>query len=619
MSTYVCDFEADSLTPTKIWCLGCQDVDENVVRTTVNYDNMRKLLTNPEHTLIIHNGKRWDVPNVERLLGIKIVCKVIDTLFLSWYLEPNRPKHGLDSYGEEAGIPKPPIDDWEDLPIEDYLHRVTEDVKINMYVWKKQLTMLRKLYNNDWEEISRLIDFLMLHATVAANQEKYGWKLDIERCKRVIEELKQEQVVRYKELEESMPKVPVYTTKSLPKRDKFKRNGDLCVDWVNWYALLDGRGLPHDHTEDVKVVSGYVEPNAGSYPQMKAWCYSLGWEPSEFEFKRNKKTNEVRKIPQLRVDTDDGPRLAPCVERLLDKEPKLILIELTGVLTHRISVLNGFLTDVDDNGYVRAQMQGFTNTLRWRHKIVLNLPGEGKLYWEDMRGCLVCDDDEVLLGADICSLEDCVKRHYMAPHDPEYVAEMRHEGYDPHTSLAVFAGAMSKQQEKDKSGDYRAIRKVFKCVNYACQYGAQGPTVARAAGVSEREGIQLVKDYTRKNWSIQVIADEQITKKCIGLTWLYNPVNGFWYHLKSRKDVFSTLAQGTGAYIFMVWCKYMNQVGLPIIMSMHDEVCVRIDIRNKERAGEAVAKAMELANAELKLNEEIRCSIQYGSNYSEIH
>ena len=35
MSTYVCDFEADSLTPTKIWCLGCQDVDENVVRTTV--------------------------------------------------------------------------------------------------------------------------------------------------------------------------------------------------------------------------------------------------------------------------------------------------------------------------------------------------------------------------------------------------------------------------------------------------------------------------------------------------------------------------------------------------------------------------------------------------------
>jgi len=157
---------------------------------------------------------------------------------------------------------------------------------------------------------------------------------------------------------------------------------------------------------------------------------------------------------------------------LLDKEPKLVLIEITGVLTHRISVLNGFLTDVDDNGYVRAQMQGFTNTLRWRHKIVLNLPGEGKLYWEDMRGCLVCDDDEVLLGADICSLEDCVKRHYMAPHDPEYVAEMRHEGYDPHTSLAVFAGAMSKQQEKDKSGDYRAIRKVFKCVNYACQYGA---------------------------------------------------------------------------------------------------------------------------------------------------
>lgn len=619
MATYVCDLEGDSLTPIRIHCIGCQDVRGHPIHTTTSYENMRKLFSNPRHTFILHNGKRFDMPVMERILGIKIKARVIDTLFLSWYLEPDRPKHGLDSYGDEAGIPKPPIEDWENLPIEEYIHRVTEDVKINMYVYKKQLKQLLKLYDNNMEEVNRFIDFLMFHADVAVNQEKCGWKLDIDRCTKVLAKLQKDQVHSFKELEKAMPQVPVYVKKTLPKRDKFKMNGDVCADWVKWYKLLDSLGLPHSHTQDVKVLGKPKPPNAGSVPQLKDWCFSLGWKPTVFKYERNKKTGVVKKIPQLRVKTDDGPELAPCVSLLLAKEPKLHLVADLGVITHRISVLNGFMNSVDEDVYVKAQMQGLTNTLRWKHRIVLNLPGIDKPYGEDIRGCLVCDEDETLLGTDICSLEDCVKRHYMVPHDPEYVAEMQHDGYDPHTALAVFAGAMSKQQQEDKSGNYRAIRKVFKCVNYACQYGAQGPTVARAAGVSEREGIKLVADYQRKNWSIQVIADEQITKRCLGRTWLYNPVNRFWYSLRHKKDIFSTLAQGTGAYIFMVWCKHMYEMGLPIIMSMHDEVCIRIKKHNKERAKEAVLEAMRLANEELNLNEEIKCDIQYGSTYAEIH
>jgi hypothetical protein len=626
MTTYVCDFEADSLKPTKIWCLGCQDVEDDFVRTTTSYEDMRKLLTNPEHTLIIHNGKRWDVPNVERLLGIKVVCNIIDTLFLSWYLEPNRPKHGLDSYGEEAGIPKPPIDDWVGLSIDEYLNRVTEDVKINMYVWKKQLGMLRKLYNNSMEEINRLIDFLMFHATVAANQEKYGWKLDIPRCEKVLAQLRLDQAEKYKELEASMPKVPVYTTKSLPKRDKFKRNGDLCQDWVNWYERLDTLGLPHDHVDDIKIITGYDEPNAGSYTQMKNWCYSLGWKPSEFEFKRDKKTNEVRKIPQLRIDTDDGPRLAPCVERLLDKEPKLILIELTGVITHRISVLNGFMNDVDENGYVRAQMQGFTNTLRWRHKVVLNLPGEGKLYWEDMRGCLIAPDGYELCGADMCSLEDRTKQHYFWPHDPDYVRTMQTPDFDPHTDLAVFAGKLTEAQVEqyklDKNPIVKAIRHVYKQVNYACTYGAQGETVGRTAGVSTAEGTRLVSLYAKRNWAVEVIVNEQVTKKCLGLTWLYNPVSRFWYYLKTKKDIFSTLNQGTGAYCFTMWQQnVMDLGGPPIIGSMHDEIIclIRKVYGARDKCAAVLHKAIAMVNEQLKLNRDLEVDVQFGDDYSKIH
>jgi uncharacterized protein involved in exopolysaccharide biosynthesis len=43
------------------------------------------------------------------------------------------------------------------------------------------------------------------------------------------------------------------------------------------------------------------------------------------------------------------------------------------------------------------------------------------------------------------SIEDTTKRNYIQPLDPEYVAEMQKTGFDPHISLAVFAGVVTKE------------------------------------------------------------------------------------------------------------------------------------------------------------------------------
>ena len=86
----------------------------------------------------MHNGIGWDKPQLERVLGIKVKARMIDTLFISWYVFPNRIKHGLESYGEEFGVPKPEVNDWKGLPLEVYVHRCQEDVKINLRVWLKQ-------------------------------------------------------------------------------------------------------------------------------------------------------------------------------------------------------------------------------------------------------------------------------------------------------------------------------------------------------------------------------------------------------------------------------------------------------------------------------------------------
>lgn len=147
------DIEADNLLDkvTKIWCLCYRFVDSpDEVFSLTDYDNIRQFFIDAEangHTLICHNVICYDFPALLKVLGIVYNGKKIDTLPLSWYLNHSRPKHGLESYGEDFGVKKPVIDDWENQPIEDIIHRCREDTLIQVKTWlelKKKLQLLYK-------------------------------------------------------------------------------------------------------------------------------------------------------------------------------------------------------------------------------------------------------------------------------------------------------------------------------------------------------------------------------------------------------------------------------------------------------------------------------------------
>jgi DNA polymerase III alpha subunit (gram-positive type) len=119
--------------------------DGKEVHHTHDYNEMRKFFTETE-VLVGHNIIRFDIPAVEKVLGIKVKARLVDTLALSWYLNHDRVKHGLEGYGVDYGVPKPVIKDWDSLTPEDYAHRCIEDVKINCRLWRDLQTKLRKLY-----------------------------------------------------------------------------------------------------------------------------------------------------------------------------------------------------------------------------------------------------------------------------------------------------------------------------------------------------------------------------------------------------------------------------------------------------------------------------------------
>src|SRR3546814_10945998 len=119
-----------------------------------------------------------------------------------------------------------------------------------------------------------------------------------------------------------MPKLPIIARKSRPAK-QFKKNGELSVAGQDWFLFLENRGLSPDHKGIVEYTKDWNEPNPKSHTQIKEWLFALGWVPETFQYKRDKDTGDVRKIPQVAQEKTKGQGLCPSVKKLFAKEPKL--------------------------------------------------------------------------------------------------------------------------------------------------------------------------------------------------------------------------------------------------------------------------------------------------------
>jgi DNA polymerase I-like protein with 3'-5' exonuclease and polymerase domains len=626
MIEVVADIETDGFDATKLHVFSANYLGN--IFSTPDKLKVEKLCTRDDIILIGHNFYRFDIPTLERLFKFKTKAKVVDTLALSWYLYPERARHGLADWGEEFGVPKPEIDDWVGLSYEEYKYRCEEDVKINTLLWEKIRAHLLELYGSE-EEMWKLIDYLMFKMDCAAEQERSQWRFDKKLAEETFNNLSQELEKAQDELRMVMPKVPIKKKKKRPVKP-YKKNGELSAIGEKWFDLLKEQGKPDD-VQEVEYIDGYLEPNPGSTTQIKDWLFSLGWTPCTHKFVRNKETGDTRQIPQIRTKNGNNEAiLTPSVEVLLDKVPELKALQHVGIIKHRYDVVSGFLRN-EREGFLQARIKGLTNTLRFKHEEIVNLPGVDKPYGKQLRACLIARDGYELCGSDMSSLEDRTKQHYMFPFDPQYVKEMMTPDFDPHIDLAVQGGLMSEEEGvkfKNATSDFKTtalykslsgIRKKGKATNYACVYGAGGATVARAAGIPKREGDELVEVYWKRNWSVKAVADSQKVKTVRGQKWLFNPVSKFWYSLRHDKDRFSTLNQGTGVYCFDTWIKFVRSKRPQLSGQMHDEIIIEVKKGNRDKAQDLLKWAIKETNKLLKLNRELDVDIQFGNSYADIH
>lgn len=611
----VFDIETDGLLDemTKIHVVSWMDNQGNVQHTH-DYDAMRIFFENAP-VLIGHNIIRFDIPAVEKLLGIKVKAELIDTLALSWYLNHDRMRHGLEGYGEDYGVPKPVIKDWDSLTPEEYAHRCNEDVKINSRLWRDLDLKLNKLYQ-DSEEKQRFIRYLMFKMDCAREQETLQWKLDVDKAKAHLEEWERLKDEKTEALAEAMPKRVLTAVRHKPKV-MYKKDGSLSSHGERWVQLCKQEKQPLS-TQSLTVKTGEERGNPNSVEQVKDWLFSLGWQPATFKFIRDKKTGEERKLEQVRKDGE----LCRSVLRLAEQEPAISLLDGLSVLSHRIGVLRS-MVESERDGYVQATVAGFTNTLRFRHaKPLVNLPSVDKPYGAEIRGCLTAPEGYTLCGADMTSLEDTTKRHYMKPLDPDYVAEMSKEGFDPHLDLAKHAGVITQDDiDKHNSGEVslKALRKNYKVVNYSATYGVGAAKLARETGMSKNEAGKLLEAFWSRNWSVQKVAEGLRVRELFGSMWVQNPVSKFWYSLRSDKDRFSTLNQGTGVFCFDSWVAICRNNGIKTIGQFHDEIIALVKDGEQLETKYTMEEAITKLNDKLKLNVDLGIDAQFGKTYADVH
>ena len=181
--------------------------------------------------------------------------------------------------------------------------------------------------------------------------------------------------------------------------------------------------------------------------------------------------------------------------------------------------------------------------------------------------------------------------------------------------------ALPKAEQDKLYKQLHAERKKAKVVTYSATYGVGKKKLARSTGMSEKDAQELIDGFWKLNWAVNKFAEDQEknVRTINGQMWIQNPVSKFWHPLRFKKDIFSTLNQGTGVFCFDTWIAFYSSRRPDIIGQFHDETINPVKLGDEQKHEATLRWAIAKTNEKLKLNIDLDIDVQFGSDYSKIH
>ena len=607
----VFDTESDGLrsSATKLWCIATRDLDSRQERFFGPEEIEEGLRYLMEADIVVaHNYLGHDMPLITKLYPWFSPKAYEDSLILSrLYNQDRNGGHSIEAWGKRLGKVKPVHEDWSQYSDEMRV-RCTEDTLINCMLLR---VLIEEGKGSDWHDAIRT----EYDAQLLQNQiEDHGFLLDIPAAIKLADELESKLHDIEGELQEVLPwKVEAGTTYAAP----FTKAGNLKVA-LEKYLLPEHATAVYGPLSKVE----FIPFNFNSPIQVNDFLLSQGWKPNYHNYKKAKRGGfelnpdgtYVISSPRLpKADEDQS-----CLDTIEGAAGQLFL--QWRVLTHRLGLLRrtrkkdgkkgGWLNEVRDDGRVEAQAIPLgTNTGRYTHKQIVNIPAVYAVYGEELRSLLTVPYGYVLSGTDALGLEARIAGHYTTPYDGGTFATLLLEGDVHSNNAAAFSLVAGKE----------ITRTAAKAIYYMILYGATAPKVATQVGVPLKVGTIMLDAFWEANPALAECRMETIEyAKRYGYVM---GLDGRRIMIRSPHSALNAKFQSGGA-IVMKYCfnhVLLNSRYWHPVCTMHDEAQVEVLPEHAHSLALVWDLAGKLVTDKFSLNVPIEFETKVGNNYAETH
>lgn len=584
MKNIVFDIEADSLEPTKIWCIAAVDPDTGETKTFGPSEIIEGLahLSSAEK-LIGHNIIGYDLPAIKKIHNVDLTTsrRIVDTLVLSRLFNPSREGgHSLESWGYRIGMHKIDHDEFGYYTPE-MLTYCRNDAVLNS-----------KLFNNlklESRGFSRQsVDIEHAALQIIAEQREHGFLLNMREATLLEAQLTE----RLHEVEKEVQKT------FRPKRIKtvllahFTGTGALSK-----MALIEGSDkksrLTQEEYEEIsikrKVTRIKEEPfNLGSRKQIGEYLIDFGWKPKKF-------------TPTGQPIVDEST-----LSKITDI-PEAALIAEYLLLQKRIAQVSSWIKAANDDDRVRGYVNpNGTVTGRMTHNSpnMAQVPSISSPYGKECRACWTVAEGYKLVGIDASGLELRMLAHYMA--DEDFKNELLHG--DIHSSNQKLAGLESRNQAKT--------------FIYALLYGAGDAKLGTVVGGNKRDGARLRQHFFDNLPAFKHLKDRVGRAAAKGFL---KGLDGRKLFVRSEHSALNTLLQSAGAIVMKQGMIFLDnkikEQGLDahFVCNVHDEWQIEVKEQEAETVGKLGVEAIIEAGEAFDLFCELDGEYKIGDNWSETH
>lgn len=605
--TLVVDIEADGLldTVTRIWVITIYDSSDGTMKSYFNgrlEEGIERVITADK--VVFHNGIGYDIPLLKKLYNVEPRGVVHDTFILSQILFANKTKmHGLKYWGNYFNVPKPVHEDWTQFS-EEMVYRNREDVKITKMLWNKINLQLKKVGLN----ISDALDLEYSTYKTACKSFDRGWEFDLDRANNLIVRLTKLKELLTNKIHSHLPLITTTKTyKTIYKKDGTHHSYVTKLLQNTEWSIVNGTTL--SHTTKVNISSSF---------QLASVLIDLGWIPNEYNYKKDKRKRPIKDENGQLIQT--SPKLSE--SDFLGLNPELAkLLRRMGSVSNRLGVISGWLKSVQDGRLPIFAHTCGTNTTRWRHRGLVNVPktGAGVFMGWHMRSLFTAPPGKVLVGCDAAQLEARIEGALTHIYDNGKYARFLLED-DVHSYNATIFGC-SRDQAKG--------------AGYCLAYGGGAGKLAKLLGCSFKQASILHEDY----WDSRPASKKLKTALEKSVQSLgYNKRDDLWdkaayikaidgrpIFVRSWHSLVNSMIQSAGMICmkkgYELLDEYLTneQIDAIIIMMYHDEYVVIANPEDAERVGYLAEKAILEAGKHFKLKVPLEAKAQIGNTWADIH